>query len=156
MSVAIDNIDVLILRQLIKDARTKRRDLAKMCGISSTAVTNRIEKLTTKGVIVGTGLYYRFSKLGFVLAASIEVENFKIGEEKSVIEKMKEYTNVLVRSYTVGKNNCTFFIVARSTKDVENLKQFLLKHSYTGNININFWTKTNFLFDNIEIEPSGA
>ena len=32
---------------------------------------------------------------------------------------MKDHTNVLAKSYTVGQDNCTFFIVARTAKDGE-------------------------------------
>ena len=156
MSVPVDEIDVKILRQLIRDARTKHKELAKMCGLSSTAVSKRIHKLKAQGLIIGAGFYFLLNKVGILHAVTILVENFKPGQEAEVIQKMKERTDVVVLSHSIGKDNCSFFVVARSTKEVEDLRQFLQRHTSTGRISINFWNKTSFLFENIEIDPSEA
>ena len=83
MSVAIDDIEVMDSTPTHEGCSDKRKGLARMCVLSLTAVSNRIERLKSTGVIIG--LYYRSSALGFALAASTESEIFKIEDEKNVL-----------------------------------------------------------------------
>ena len=47
----IDETDVKILKALIRDSRSKLKDIANECRLSSTAVKNRIDKMKKKGLI---------------------------------------------------------------------------------------------------------
>jgi Lrp/AsnC family transcriptional regulator for asnA, asnC and gidA len=87
-TVEIDEIDVKILRELTKDARTKVKDIAKNCSLSSVAILNRIKRLKAAGVIVGAHLFINWSQIGYLYPASIGV-NIK-PEQKPAIAKLLE------------------------------------------------------------------
>ncbi len=66
----IDSIDAKLITLLLKDARTKTKDLAKACGISSTAVGKRIQKLKENGTITGSALGNTYER-NWLYASSI-------------------------------------------------------------------------------------
>ena len=71
--VKLDEIDVKILSALIRDARTKLKEIAKECGLSSAAVFKRIKQLKSIGVIVGTTLYPDARQFGYTNVATIGI-----------------------------------------------------------------------------------
>lgn len=152
--VEIDEVDIKILRELVKDARTKLKDIAKKCNLSSTAVLNRMERLKALGVIKGAVLIINMSHMGFMYAASVGVDA-RIQQEKEILEIMKKKCNLLVANESAGSSN-TFraFVVAKSLKDIENLKQIVRNRFGSRKVTFNLWSNPQFLFENIELEPS--
>ena len=55
-SFHIDGIDKIILKNLMKDARTPILTIAKEIGISGAAIHQRLKKLENAGLIVGSKL----------------------------------------------------------------------------------------------------
>jgi DNA-binding Lrp family transcriptional regulator len=150
--VKIDEVDVKILRELVADARTKWKDIAKECGLSSTAIINRVERLKAAGVIVGSVLFLNMNQMGFMYAASIGV-NVKIHEKEDFLRIIRNRSNVLVVGESVGSNTLRVFVVAKSLKDLENLKQYIRSKLGSRKVAVNFWGTPQFLFDNVELEP---
>jgi DNA-binding Lrp family transcriptional regulator len=150
--VKIDEVDVKILRELVADARTTAKDIAKECGLSSTAILNRVERLKAAGVIVGSVLLLNMNQMGFMYAASIGVD-VKIHEKEEFLRIIRKRSNVLVVGESVGSNTLRAFVVAKSLKDLENLKQYVRNKLGSRKVSVNFWGTPQFLFDNIELEP---
>jgi DNA-binding Lrp family transcriptional regulator len=50
------------------------KDIANACGLSSTAIVNRIQRLKAKGVITGSVLFINMSQMGYMYPASIGVD----------------------------------------------------------------------------------
>ncbi len=151
--VDIDEVDVKILHKLVRDSRAKLREIAEECGISSTAVFNRIARLKATGVIIGAVLFIDMNQMGFMHGASMGFD-ITAHEEENILRLVKRQTNVLVTSNSVGSNTLTIFLVAKSLKDIENLKQFIKKQLGSRKITVNVWNTPQFLFDNIEIVPT--
>ena len=57
----IDETDVKILQALIRDARSKLKDIAIKCRLSSTAVKNRIDRMKKSGLIVRSVLKFNMT-----------------------------------------------------------------------------------------------
>ena len=150
--VKIDEVDVKILRELVADARTKLRDIAKECGLSSTAILNRIERLKAAGVIVGSVLFLNMNQMGFMYAASIGV-NVKIHEKEEFLSIIRDRSNVLIVGESVGSNTLRAFVVAKSLEDLENLKQYIRNKMGSRKVTVNFWGTPQFLYANVELKP---
>ena len=150
--VKIDEVDVKILRKLVADARTKAKDIAKECGLSSTAILNRIERLKAAGVIVGSVLFLNMNQMGFMYAASIGVD-VKIYDKEKFLRIIRNKSNVLVVGESVGSNTLRAFVVAKSLKDLENLKQYVRNKLDSRKVAVNLWGTPQFLFGNIELKP---
>jgi DNA-binding Lrp family transcriptional regulator len=152
--VEIDEIDVKILRELVKDARAKLKEIAEICGLSSTAILNRIAQLKAAGVIVGAVQFLNMSKMGFMYPASIRMDA-KVHEKEAVLYIIRKQSNVLIVSESAGSSSLRAFVVAKSLKDLDNLKQCLRKQLGTRKVSVNLWTTPpQVLFENIELDAS--
>ena len=69
----VDNIDEKILHLLIQDARTNLSELARKCGLTSSAIMRRITKMERERVIIGTELHLRKGTMGYPYQATIGI-----------------------------------------------------------------------------------
>jgi DNA-binding Lrp family transcriptional regulator len=154
-TVEIDEIDVKILRELIKDARAKLKDIAKTCGVSSTAIMNRIKRLKTTGVITGAVQYIDMSKLGYMQPATIGI-NLNYSQEAQVIKLIMERAKVIMFDQSVGKNDLSIFCVAKNIKELDDLKQLIKKQPQIRRVTINLWSTPYPNFEKLDIQPTRA
>lgn len=99
----IDDYDKIILNSLSKDARMPLKEIGINCGLSATAVHQRIRKMEDNGVIKGAKLLVDPSKLGFTTMAFIGVYLERAGMYKEVSSKLEEFEEVVECSYTTGQ-----------------------------------------------------
>jgi DNA-binding Lrp family transcriptional regulator len=154
-TVEIDEIDVKILRALIKDARAKLKDIAKTCGVSSTAIINRIKRLKTAGVITGAVQYIDMSRLGYMQPATIGISlNYR--QEAQVVKLIRERAKVIMFDQSVGKTDLSIFCVAKNIKELDDLKQLIKKQPQIRRVTINLWSTPFPNFEKLEIQPTRA
>ncbi len=146
--VTIDSIDSKLITLLLKDARTKTKDLAKSCGITSTAVGKRIQKLKENGTIIGSTLMLNMSQIGFMYPASISIERMNEEQCAKVISLVKSRSGLVVFNVSFGKSDFYIFLVAKSLKDLDYLKQSIRRH-VAGKVSMNLWNTPYLCFDNI-------
>ena len=151
--LTIDSIDAKLITLLLKDARTKTKDLAKTCGISSTAVGKRIQKLKENGTITGSTLLLNMSQIGFMYPASISIERMNDEQYTKVISLIKSRSDLVVFNVSFGKSDFYVFLVAKSLKDLDYLKQSIRRH-VAGKISMNLWNTPYLCFDNIKINKN--
>lgn len=99
----IDDYDRIILNSLSKDARMPLKEIGINCGLSATAVHQRIRKMEDNGVIKGAKLLVAPDKLGFTTMAFIGVYLERAGMYKEVSSKLAEFEEVVECSYTTGQ-----------------------------------------------------
>lgn len=153
INVDVDPIDIKILYTLIRDARTKIKDIAIDCHIAPTTVIERINRLKKAGVITGAALTINLSETSPFYSGSIEIENIKNEEAEQIAIILKKITIILVKSYTTGKSNFNMFFVTKKEIDIDNLKTVLSKYSKSGKIRASIWKKSYLLYDNLKIDP---
>jgi DNA-binding Lrp family transcriptional regulator len=151
--VEIDEIDVKILYDLIKDARAKLKDIAERCGLSSTAVLKRIERLKGTGVIAGAILFSDMSQIDYMYPASIGVD-LKPGQEIEIAEELRERTNIVFLNPSAGNNSFAIFLVAKSPKDIDDIKHLIRKQTGSSDIIVSIWNTPIFDFENIDLQPT--
>jgi DNA-binding Lrp family transcriptional regulator len=146
--IIIDSVDEKLITLLLKDARTKTKDLAKACGISSTAVGKRIQKLRENGTITGSTLMLNMSQIGFMYPASISIERIDEEQCAKVISLVKSRSSIFVFNVCFGKSDFYVFLITKSRKDLDYLKQSIRRYS-TGKISMSLWNTPYLCFDNI-------
>ena len=82
----LDEIDVSILRNLQRDARTKYSNIAEQCGVSVDTIIKRFKKLKNKGIITNATLLLDPRKFGEEVIA-----NFSIDVEPSSVDEVLEF-----------------------------------------------------------------
>lgn len=154
-TVEIDEIDVKILRELIKDARAKLKDIAKKCDVSSSAIMNRIKRLKTTGVITGAVQYIDMSRLGYMQPATIGI-SLNYSQESQVVKLIRERAKVIMFDQSVGKNDLSIFCVAINIKELDDLKQLIKKQPQIRRVTINLWSTPFPNFAKLDIQPTRA
>jgi len=153
--VTIDEIDVKILRELIKDARAKLKGIARNCDLSVPAILKRIDRLKTTGVITGSVLYLNMSEIGYMQPASLMIE-VTPDQEPLVIKIVKKLTNLVMIEKSIGQFNLAIFLVENNFKKIDYIKQTIRRQTKVGKIQVSFWQTPEFNFGNIDIKPTGS
>ena len=71
MAHRLDALDKKILRLIAEDARIPFLEVARVCNVSGAAIHQRIQKLTTLGIIKGSQFIIDPEKIGYETCAYI-------------------------------------------------------------------------------------
>lgn len=114
----LDATDAKILEILTKNSRTNLNEIAKECGLTSSAVLTRIKKLKDNGTIVGTRLNVREGALGYPYQATVGV-TAEIPQIQRVAEEVRKQPNVIVCTKSIGKYNMIGLVIAESMEQLD-------------------------------------
>ena len=150
----IDEVDAVILRMLLKDARIKIAEIAKSCGLSSTAIVNRIKRLKESGVILGTIVLWDLSTLGYIYPASLGI-SLSSKHIPLIVEYIEKHPNLIILSKTIGIHDLYIFLIAKSIKQIEDIRRTVSAYASVRKIHLHLWTTPQFIFSNVQITPTG-
>ena len=117
--IALDEIDIRILRKLVSDARLSYRNIAEQIGVSPPTVLARVEKLERNNIIKSYSALLDHEKLGYDLTAIIEVTAIKnkVVEVERVLSK---YENVCAIYDITGLTDMIIVAKFRNRKELSN------------------------------------
>ena len=126
----LDGIDKVIIKHLLKEARTPIQILSNACGISGAAIHQRLKKLENSGVVSGSQIILNPKILGFNTVAFIGIYLDKAIRNPEAVRQLKIIPEVIECHYTTG--NWSIF-VKLLCRDNEHLMQLLNKNIQTIN-----------------------
>ena len=98
----LDKLDKQILRMIAADARVPFLEVARACNVSGAAIHQRIQKLTSLGILKGSQFIIDPEKIGYETCAFIGL-NLKNPERfDEVVEELKHIPEVVECHYTTG------------------------------------------------------
>lgn len=118
----IDDLDKKILSLIVQNARTPFLEVARECGVSGAAIHQRIQRLTSLGIIKGSEFTLNPTKMGYHTCAYIGIFLENASYFNPVVLKLMEIPQVVECHYTTGKYAMFIKIYAMSN---EHLKQIL-------------------------------
>ena len=124
----LDGIDKIIIKHLLKEARTPIQILSNACGISGAAIHQRLKKLENSGVVSGSQIILNPKILGFNTVAFIGIYLDKAIRNPEAVRQLKNIPQVIECHYTTG--NWSIF-VKLLCRDNEHLMQLLNKNIQT-------------------------
>jgi Lrp/AsnC family leucine-responsive transcriptional regulator len=151
----LDKIDKKILNSLLADSRIPHTKIAKECGVSSPTISNRVNKMKKKGLIVKEFLFLNMETLGYKVVALIGI-NLKIENEKNIREILRNQVLVLGFDYTVGKYDVCALAVGKHFDELDQLKNTLRKQQGVTEVDIHIFNKLHFVRDNVPVENLGV
>lgn len=92
-NLILDEIDLKILRQVLKDARMSYRKIADEIDVSPPTVLSRVQKLEKDKIIKSYSAILNHEKLGYDLTSIIEVTAVK-GKITEVEKHISKFSNV--------------------------------------------------------------
>src|SRR5689334_3580689 len=120
MPAPVDEIDLKILELLQADARTPLATVAKVVGLSGAAVSERVRKLETSGVIRGYTTLVDHEKLGKPLTAFIRVTQ-PVGWNEEMAALLAGDPDVLEMHHVAGEDCYIIKVRAASPRGIETL-----------------------------------
>jgi DNA-binding Lrp family transcriptional regulator len=151
--IDIDEIDVMILKALIKDARARLKDVAEDCGKSSVAVLKRIERLRSLGVITGATLFVRPDVLGLPVIATMGINSSRKHEDK-IINLIDKQINLVDPSASIGDFDLFTLVYAKDLAELDRISGVVKQRSGARKVTVILWTgPAHMIFGNIDIQP---
>lgn len=118
---SIDALDRKILGMIASDARIPFLEVARACNVSGAAIHQRIQKLTSLGILKGSRFIIDPEKVGYETCAYIGL-NLKNPEDfDSVVEKLRGIPEVVECHYTTGDYDMFIKIYAVNNHDLLNI-----------------------------------
>ena len=124
-NITIDGIDKIILRSLIKDARTPVLEISRNVGISGAAIHQRLRKLEKSGLISGSKFVINPKAMGYKTMAFVGVFLEKAKNNSDAVRQLKRIPEVLECHYTTGEWSILIKVLC---KDNEHLMSVLNKN----------------------------
>lgn len=117
----IDNLDKKILKLIAEDARIPFLEVARICNVSGAAIHQRIQKLTSLGILKGSQFVIDPEKIGYETCAYIGL--FLKDPEKfdDVVEALHRIPEVVECHYTTGGYDMFIKIYARNNHHLLNI-----------------------------------
>ena len=119
----LDRTDLKLLDALVADARTSIAELARLVGLSSPSVSERIRRLEDSGVIQGYTVKVDPKALGLPLAAWLRVRPIP-GQLQQVAEVLRAIPEIVECDRITGED-C--FIARAHVASVEELERLIDK-----------------------------
>lgn len=117
----IDEIDLTILRTLQKNGRTKRNELADSVQLSVPSVSERLNKLESKGYIEGYFAKLNRKAFGYDITAFIQVMMESSKNYKTLITKVEKMPQILECHAVLGEGSHLLKAVVKNTEALEKL-----------------------------------
>lgn len=122
-SVALDPVDLDILRLLQNDARSTYRELATAVGLAPSTCLDRVARLRRTGVIVGHELRVDPEKVGRPLQAllSVQVRPHRKELMGPFVERVRALPESLALFHVTGPDDYLVHVAATGTADLQRL-----------------------------------
>lgn len=117
----IDEIDIVILKAMLKNARISYADIAKKCGISSNSIKLRFNRLKEEGIITGLITQVNPKKLGYNYIAFLPIQA-SANKIRKVYDFLKNTPNMINIFQEIGSYN---ILVTVALKKIENIDKVI-------------------------------
>lgn len=122
MAVAqLDSLDYRILNMLSVNARKPFLEIARECNVSGAAIHQRIQKLTSMGVFLGSESLINPSSVGYDTCAYIGFYLNDPSQFDSLVERLREIPEVVECHYTTGKYDIFIKVYAKNNDHLLNI-----------------------------------
>lgn len=102
MAHRLDSLDKKILELIIADARIPFLEVARACNVSGAAIHQRIQKLTSLGILKGSQFNIDPEKIGYETCAYIGLYLKDPEKFDDVVEELRKIPEVVECHYTTG------------------------------------------------------
>ena len=112
----LDKLDKKILQLISEDARVPFLEVARVCNVSGAAIHQRIQKLTSMGVIKGSKFIIDPEKIGYEACAYVGLYLKDPESFDEVVEKLRK-----IPDYTTGGMDMFIKIYAKNNHHLLNI-----------------------------------
>jgi Lrp/AsnC family leucine-responsive transcriptional regulator len=140
----LDELDLIILRTLQSNGRTKRNVLAEQVGLSIPSVSDRLKKLEENGIIEGYYTKVKRQAFGFDILAFILVMMDSSKHYKDLIKHVEKHPKIIECYSVLGDGSHLIKVTVKNTEALEKLLSEI--QTWTGVTS----TKTTYVLSTIK------
>lgn len=137
----ISETDLKILKALLKDARTNFTEIAKQCGVSTTAIAQRYKKLRKNKTITGTTLITNTKK-----KYSLSIDMKYAGNCEQALKAIKNIPGTLHCFRVIGRYNIHAAVKADSLEQADQIRNTIRKEKGVTDLEITTSLDEHFLY----------
>lgn len=104
-NITIDDIDRKILSFLTSNARMPFLEIARECGISGAAVHQRVHKMESNGIISGSRMTVKPSRIGLGICAFISLSLTEDNKYQEVVQALKLIPEIVECHFVTGRTS---------------------------------------------------
>lgn len=119
--IQLDEMDEKILHMLTENARIPFLEVARACGVSGTAIHQRVQRLTNLGVLQGTEYKVNPSKIGYEACAYIGLYLKDETSLDAVTEALAQIPEVVEGHYTNEDYDLFIKVYARNNEHLQTI-----------------------------------
>ncbi|MFE6057493.1 Lrp/AsnC family transcriptional regulator [Streptomyces sp. NPDC056431] len=120
MAVNLDELDWAIIEQLQQEARISLSELGRRVNLSSSATTERVRNLESRGVITGYHAVVDLAKAGYPVLAVVRLK-YPGNQHQPLRRLLAERREILECLRTTGDDCYTLKVAATSMEHLETL-----------------------------------
>jgi len=153
-TVKLDDLDKRILNVLIRDARTKLKDIASECGTSSVVVLSRIKRLKEAKVLTGGATFFsNLAPLCLTIIATIGIV-FDGKQDDRIFDLIAMETHLVEPSVSIGEYDLCALVFAENVAKLDKIAFSLRERFGARKVFINVWSgipQDNY--GNVDLQP---
>lgn len=130
----LDEIDIKILRELLKNARLSYRAIADRVGVAIGTVISRIKRMEEDDIIIGYSAMLNHEKLGYELTVITEITVSK-GKLVEVEKEVANIPNVCCVYDITGLTDAIVIAKFKSRRELSDFTKRLLRLPYIERTN---------------------
>ena len=115
---SLDALDKKILRLVAEDARIPFLEVARACNVSGAAIHQRIQQLTSQGVLKGSQFIIDPEKVGYETCAYVSLYLKDPESHDVVVEALKKIPEVVECHATTGDMDLFIKMYAKNNRDL--------------------------------------
>jgi len=138
MQMKIDEVDLKILNELLKDGRKSFADIAKDCGTTKGVIARRFKQMEAKGIIVGATIQNSIECYDKNMIAVVYLKTEE-GKTDKVLEFLADFPQITQIFPPKVEPRIIFWVVLEDSEEFETLRQRLLNAPFINRIDSQFF-----------------
>jgi len=149
----LEQIDIKILKMLLKDGRRSFLEIATQCHTSNNVIGAHYKELTKAGIIVGATIQFNYQKFGYHGLATIMM-NVESQNLTNVFSRISEIPEMHMFRYYNSVYNIAAISTLKNMSDLEHVKQIINKNNKINEFKTYLWVDVRNIPENILSDPS--
>ena len=144
----LQEIDIKILEELLKDGRKSFTTMAKECNTSKDVIWKHYKALKKRGIIVGATVQFNYQKFGYsgIAMMRLSVETQYITD---VFERLKKIPDIVTFRHYSSTHNLAAISMLKNLRDIEFVKETINKETKINETITYLWTDIRNIPENI-------
>jgi DNA-binding Lrp family transcriptional regulator len=153
----IDEIDIKIIKRLLRNSRTSFAEIAEECNVSTLTIKNRYNRLKKTGIIKGSTVIATEEGIHGVegiLDSGIMVNNQRVDQFIKHVESLFQNKNHWCLPIKLNQRyNVSVTVLAKSIREIQEIKDALMQHPDVISTEITIWTAIKNIPQNLDLKP---